>query len=100
MLETDKGWLQVYHGVDAQQRYSLGALLLDLRDPRIVRARLDRPLAAPAEPYELTGFFDNVLFTCGAVIAGGDLRVYYGAGDHVMALGTVRLADLWKAMGV
>lgn len=100
MLETDRGWLQIYHGVDAAQRYSLGALLLDRDDPFIVRARLDRPLATPIEPYEKTGFFDNVLFTCGAVIVGDELRVYYGGADRVMALGTVSLADLWTAMGV
>lgn len=100
MLETCKGWLQIYHGVDAEQRYSLGALLLELDDPRIVRARLDRPLTTPAEPYERAGFFDNILFTCGAVLAGDELRVYYGAADRVMALGTVALTDLWTAMGV
>ena len=100
MLETDRGWLQIYHGVDADQRYSLGALLLDLDDPRIVRARLPRPLARPREPYELHGFFDNVVFSCGAVIAGDELRVYYGAADRVMALATVPLAALWTAMGV
>lgn len=100
MLETDRGWLQIYHGVDADQRYSLGALLLDLDDPRIVRARLARPLARPMADYELTGFFGNVLFSCGAVISGNELRVYYGAADRVMALGTVALTDLWSAMGV
>ena len=100
MLETAKGWLQVYHGVDADQRYSLGALLLDLDDPRIVRARLDRPLATPVEAYERCGFFPNVVFSCGALIEGEELRVYYGAADRVTALGTVALADLWAAMGV
>ncbi|MDP5281133.1 glycoside hydrolase family 130 protein [Sphingomonas sp. DG1-23] len=100
MLETDRGWLQIYHGVDAGQRYSLGALLLDLEDPRIVKARLARPLAEPVEPYEVRGFFDNVVFTCGALIEGDELRVYYGAADRVMALGSVALADLWAAMGV
>ncbi|MDQ0249533.1 putative GH43/DUF377 family glycosyl hydrolase [Sphingomonas kyeonggiensis] len=100
MLETDRGWLQIYHGVDAGQRYSLGALLLDIEDPRIVRARLAHPLAEPTESYELHGFFDNVLFSCGALIEGGELRVYYGAADRVMALGTMALADLWEAMGV
>jgi len=100
MLETDRGWLQIYHGVDADQRYSLGALLLDLDDPRILRARLGRPLAAPSEFYERHGFFDNVLFSCGALIEGEELRVYYGGADRVMALGTIALADLWKAMGV
>lgn len=100
MLETDRGWLQVYHGVDAEQRYSLGALLLDLDDPRIVKARLARPLAEPAESYEVSGFFDNVVFACGALIEGDALRVYYGAADRVMALGTVPLVDLWQAMKV
>lgn len=100
MLETGKGWLQVYHGVDAAQRYSLGALLLDVDDPRIVRARLVQPLAEPRERYEVRGFFDNVVFSCGALIEDGELRVYYGGADRIMALGTVPLADLWHAMGV
>ena len=100
MIETDRGWLQIYHGVDADQRYRLGALLLDLHDPRIVRARLDRPLAEPVEAYEVRGFFDNVVFSCGALVVGDRLRVYYGAADRVMALGTVALPDLWQAMGV
>ena len=65
-----RGWLQIYHGVSADQRYSLGALLLDLEDPRIVRARLARPLGTPADLYEVHGFFGNVLFTCGALIEG------------------------------
>ncbi|SEN62097.1 Predicted glycosyl hydrolase, GH43/DUF377 family [Sphingomonas gellani] len=100
LIETEKGWLQIYHGVDADQRYSLGALLLDLDDPRIVRARLSRPLASPVEDYERHGFFPDVLFSCGALVEGGELRVYYGAADRVMALGTCALADLWAAMGV
>ena len=100
MLETEKGWLQIYHGVDVHQRYSLGALLLDLRDPSIVIGRLDTPIAEPTEPYEKKGFFDNVLFTCGAILDDNDLRVYYGAADRVMALGTIALQDLWRAMRI
>lgn len=100
MIETDRGWLQIYHGVDAEQRYSLGALLLDRDDPRIMLSRLAQPLAEPVEPYEVTGFFDQVMFSCGALIHGDELRVYYGAADRVMALGTVSLATLWRAMGV
>jgi len=100
MLATPKGWLQIYHGVDARQRYSLGALLVDLADPTIVVARLATPIAEPIEPYETAGFFDSVLFTCGALIVGDELHVYYGGADRVMALGTIALADLWAAMGV
>ena len=43
MLATPKGWLQIYHGVDASHRYSLGALLLDLTDPSIVRGTAGSP---------------------------------------------------------
>lgn len=100
MIETEKGWLQIYHGVDTDQRYSLGALLLDLEDPRKVAARLVQPLAEPVEPYEVSGFFDKVVFSCGALVEGDELRIYYGGADRVMALGTVSLAALWQAMGV
>lgn len=100
MIETDRGWLQIYHGVDADQRYSLGALLLDRDDPRRIVARLTQPLAEPVEPYEVSGFFDQVVFSCGALLEGDELHVYYGGADRVMALGTVSLAALWQAMGV
>lgn len=100
MIETDRGWLQIYHGVDADQRYSLGALLLDRDDPRVIVARLAQPLAEPVEPYEVSGFFDRVVFSCGALVEGDELRVYYGGADRVMALGTVSLGKLWQAMGL
>jgi predicted GH43/DUF377 family glycosyl hydrolase len=98
MLETAQGWLQIYHGVDDTQRYCLGAMLLDRDDPTKVRRRLATPLAQPCETYEVHGFFGNVVFACGALIVGEDLHIYYGAADEVMALGTIALADLWRAM--
>ena len=63
-------------------------------------ARLAHPLAEPIESYETSGFFDNVVFTCGALIMADELHIYYGGADRVMALGTIALADLWAAMGV
>ena len=100
MIETAKGWLQIYHGVDDRQRYALGALLLDLEDPTKIVGRLKTPLAEPSEPYEVEGFFGNVVFSCGAFVADDRLHLYYGAADEVMALGTVELAELWQAMGL
>lgn len=97
MLETEHGWLQIYHGVDEAHRYCLGALLLDYDDPTTVKRRLKAPLAEPVEPYEVHGFFGNVVFACGALIVGNELHVYYGAADRVMALGTIALDDLWQA---
>lgn len=100
MIETAKGWLQIYHGVDDRQRYALGALMLDLEDPTKIVGRLKAPLAEPSEAYEVEGFFGNVVFTCGAFVADDRLHLYYGAADEVMALGTVELAQLWQAMGL
>jgi predicted GH43/DUF377 family glycosyl hydrolase len=100
MLKTDKGWLQIYHGVDKSQRYCLGALLIDRNDPTRVIARTQRPIAAPREAYEIEGFFGNVIFCCGAIISDDVLRVYYGAADKVMALATTSLDDLWQYLSV
>jgi predicted GH43/DUF377 family glycosyl hydrolase len=79
------GWLALYHGVDAESRYSLGALLLDAREPWRVIGRSREPVLAPEAPYEREGFFGNVVFTCGASVLGDRVRVYYGAADTVIA---------------
>ena len=100
MLKTDKGWLQIYHGVDATQRYALGALLLDLNDPSRIIAKSPVPLLEPQMPYELYGFFGNVVFTCGALIENETLRVYYGAADESMCLAEMPLANLWQHLAV
>lgn len=100
MLKTDKGWLQIYHGVDQAQRYCLGALLLDLDDPTRIIARLTEPLMEPVADYERHGFFGNVVFTCGATVRDGILHIYYGAADEVMALATMPLSALWQKLEV
>ena len=100
MLKTDKGWLQIYHGVDQAQRYCLGALLLDLDDPTKTIARMSDPLMQPLADYEREGFFGNVVFTCGATLRDEVLHVYYGAADEVMGVATIPLTALWKQLGV
>jgi predicted GH43/DUF377 family glycosyl hydrolase len=79
------GWLALYHGVDAGARYAIGALLLDAREPWRVLGRSREPVLAPEAAYEREGFFGNVVFTCGAAVAGDRVRVYYGAADTVVA---------------
>lgn len=83
-IKTAEGWLEIYHGATPENRYCLGAVLLDLRDPSKVIARSDRPLMEPSASYELTGFFGNVVFTNGHVIDGDHVRFYYGASDEVI----------------
>ncbi len=39
-IETEAGWLVLTHGVGAMRRYAIGAMLLDLNDPRQVLGHL------------------------------------------------------------
>lgn len=85
-------WLAVYHGVTASPlTYSLGALLLDYDDPSQVLGRSRQPILFPQAPYELKGFFANVVFTCGLVTHGDTVRVYYGASDGVTCVADLSL---------
>jgi predicted GH43/DUF377 family glycosyl hydrolase len=83
-IRTEHGWLEIYHGADGANHYGLGACLLDLEDPSKVLAATDEPLMRPLEPYELSGFFGNVVFTNGHVIEpdGDTVTIYYGAADE------------------
>ena len=84
-IRTEKGWLEIYHGANKENRYCLGALLLDLNDPTKVIARSDEPIMEPIAPYEQTGFFGNVVFTNGFYRIDEDtVRIFYGASDEVI----------------
>jgi predicted GH43/DUF377 family glycosyl hydrolase len=83
-IKTREGWLQIYHGANEGHRYCLGALLLDLDDPSRVLARSEQPIMEPTAPYELTGFFGNVVFTNGHIVEGDIITLYYGASDEVI----------------
>jgi predicted GH43/DUF377 family glycosyl hydrolase len=93
------GWLAVYHGVSkSPMQYALGALLLDANDPSIVIARSSQPILAPETPYECEGFFGGVVFTCGLLVEGDTIRVYYGAADGVTAVADLSLAEILAGM--
>ncbi len=83
-IKTSEGWLEIYHGADANHRYCLGAVLLDLKKPWKVLARSSEPLLEPVAPYEQTGFFGNVVFTNGHLVNGDEITMYYGASDEVI----------------
>ena len=93
------GWLAVYHGVSAAPTtYALGALLLDADDPSIVLARSRQPILEPETPYEREGFFNGVVFTCGLVAEGDNVRIYYGAADGVTAVADLSLAEIMSGL--
>lgn len=98
-IRTDEGWLVLYHGVEetapADRRvvYRLGAMLLDLADPRKVLARTRRFLMEPEAYYELFGLYiPNVIFPTGAVVREGEVWLYYGVCDTAIALARAPLA--------
>jgi beta-1,4-mannooligosaccharide/beta-1,4-mannosyl-N-acetylglucosamine phosphorylase len=88
-IETDDGWLLIYHGVLTSCNgfvYSFGAALLDLDEPWKVLARSEPYLLAPQAPYERTGDVPNVAFPCAALTEGDKLAIYYGGADTVVCL--------------
>ena len=98
-IRVDGGWLEIYHGADRDNRYGVGALLLDAGDPTKVLGRTDRPLLAPEAEYELDGFLHDVVFPSGHVDLGdGDIRVYYGAADTSVCAADMAIDDVLSAL--
>jgi predicted GH43/DUF377 family glycosyl hydrolase len=96
-IETEKGWLLIYHGVHDTVEgyvYSTCASLLDLENPRHEIARLPYPLFKPEYEYELHGIVNNICFPSGAQIDKDTLYIYYGAADEHIACATVSLTEL------
>ncbi len=104
-IETDEGWLLIYHGVIMTCNgyvYRMGAALLDINEPWKVLARGKDYILAPHMPYECMGDVPNVTFPCAALADAdtGRIAVYYGCADTVtgLAFTTVdRVLDYIKA---
>jgi len=99
-IETDQGWLEIYHGVkmtSAGPIYRIGIVLLDLDDPSKVIKRGGQPILSPREEYERIGDIGNVCFACGAVISdNGEMKIYYGAADTSICIATCTLDKILK----
>lgn len=96
-IETERGWLVITHGVGAMRRYCIGALLLDLDDPTIVRGQLRRPLLTPADD-ERSGYVPNVVYSCGSMLHGRTVVLPYGASDSSLRIALVDLDPLLDAL--
>ncbi len=102
-LETEAGWLLIYHGVSYKPNqdrgiYSIGAALFDLQDPLKLLARTSEAIMIPQEDYEINGVISNVVFPCGAVIRGDNLIIYYGGGDKVVGVAKTSLSYLLEIL--
>ena len=97
-IKTAQGWLSIYHGVFPTMDgcvYRLGVALHKLDDPAIVLGVGDSWILQPEEPWEISGYVHNVVFTCGAIPEDdGTVKIYWGAADSVMCVGTAKIEDL------
>jgi predicted GH43/DUF377 family glycosyl hydrolase len=99
-LKIDAGWLEIYHGVDRNNRYCLGAALLDVKQPWKVIARTDKPILEPQSDYEIEGFFGNVVFTCGLLHEDNKLKIYYGVADTAICYAELSLEETIEALNL
>ena len=98
-IETEHGWLVIYHGVrmtGAGCIYRLGLALFDLHSPERCIKRGDEWIFGPEKPYEQFGDVGYVVFPCGYTLApdGDKLNLYYGAADTSIALATGSVKDM------
>lgn len=98
-VKTKDGWFSLIHGVTTScsgSRYSIGALLLDLEDPRKIIGKTTSPILTPDAPYEYMGAVPNVVFPCGFIAdeKADSLRLYYGAADTYIGLATGKLSEI------
>ena len=96
-IEIDEGWLLLTHGVGPVRRYSIGAALLDKKDPSRVLARSREPLVHP-EPSQREGYVPNVVYTCGAMRHGGQIVLPYAISDTFSNFATIKITALMQAL--
>jgi predicted GH43/DUF377 family glycosyl hydrolase len=100
-IETELGWLVIYHGVQDTIKgyvYSACASLLDLKNPMKEIARLPYPLFKPELLWELKGEVNNVCFPSGTALFEDTLYIYYGAADERIGTASVSISELLKEL--
>lgn len=96
-VETADGWLVLTHAVGPLRTYTIGALLLDLDDPRQVLAHTVEPILEPGVTGR-DGYVPNVVYTCGSLLHGDLLVIPYGIADQRIALATLDVPTLLRSM--
>jgi predicted GH43/DUF377 family glycosyl hydrolase len=96
-VELDDCWLLLTHGVGPVRKYSIGAVLLDKKDPSKVLARSHEPLVRP-EPTEREGYVPNVVYTCGAMRHGDQIILPYAVSDTFSNFATIKITALMQAV--
>ncbi len=61
-------------------------------------ARSEEPFMEPSAPYELHGFFGNVVFSNGHIVDGDTILLYYGSSDTVVCGATVSIQKILECL--
>jgi predicted GH43/DUF377 family glycosyl hydrolase len=96
-IETQAGWLLIYHGVESTAggaMHRLGLALTDLQNPSRLLGRTASWVMSPRESYEHPGDGPKVIHTCGAILRGDEVWMYYGAADACVCLARAKLSKL------
>jgi predicted GH43/DUF377 family glycosyl hydrolase len=96
-IKVGDTWLMIYHGVSRHGTYRLGAALLDASGIGVL-ARTADAIFEPLEQYEKEGEVPNIVFSCGAVVRGDTLFLYYGGADRVIGVATASLSHILDAL--
>lgn len=101
-IKIEEGWLVFYHGVDHDETYSLGAVLLDAVNPKKIIGRTADPIMTPEMSYEREGFFNNTIFPCSAWLeeknGSREIVMYYGASDSSICRADLLVDDILSHM--
>jgi predicted GH43/DUF377 family glycosyl hydrolase len=97
-VETNEGWLLLYHGVRGygiSSLYKLGVLLLDLEKPWVVKGKSKEPILVPETMYERSGDVPNVVFSTGWIVEdNNEVKIYYSGADSNICLATTSVEYL------
>lgn len=97
---TERGWLIFYYGVDKDDSYHAGAVLLDEYNPMIILGRSATPILSPILDWEREGRRADTVFPCGIEFLDNHniIRLYYGAGDVCIGVADISMAELLASL--
>ncbi len=94
-IKTPLGWLVFYHGISRiDHYYRIGAMLLDLNNPIKVCSYTTYPILEPETEFEKNGIVNNVVFSCGQIVKGEQIFIYYGGADQVLCGAEISMSSL------
>ncbi|KPL17027.1 MAG: hypothetical protein AMS26_02380 [Bacteroides sp. SM23_62] len=89
-VKTPSGWLLLTHGVGPLRKYVISASLLDLYNPEVVLATLDKPFIY-ANADERKDYVPNAVYTCGIMQHFDNLIIPYAMSDSAVSFARVNI---------